>query len=204
MDAAVVGGLFALGGVVLGAGLNELSARRGRREVIAEQREQARHERELAAVELLDEALVRASLGLDRDVGESLSKRYSQAHDAWQEGWVAHSPRIRQPELLDRIQVVGTMLHEATMRGEDEQAVPRHLVARAIANARAALAHFMRGDSLPSSAFPAPDELIKLLGEGEGTKDRLGPLRAWLGEHPAPEFHPREVEPTSERPRLAP
>lgn len=205
MDVAVVGGLFALGGVVLGAGLNELSARRGRRELINEQREQARHDRELAATELLDEALVRSSLALDRDVGaEAVSTRYSEAHDAWQEGWVAHSPRIRQAELLDRVQAVGTMLHEATMRGGDESAVPRYLLARAIANARSALAHFMRGDPLPPTAFPAPDELIRLLGEGDGTEEPLGPLRAWLTDHPPPEFHLRQVEPAPEHPRLRP
>ena len=205
MDAAVVGGLFALGGVVLGAGLSELSARRGRRELIAEQREQARYDREFAAAELLDEALVRSSLALDRDVGaNSVAKRYSEAHDAWQEGWVAHSPRIRQPELLERIQAVGTMLHEATMRGGDEKGVPRYVLARAIANARSTLAHFMRGDPLPPSAFPAPDELIKLLGEGDGSEDPLGPLRAWLTDRPQAEFHVRQVEPAPEHPRLKP
>jgi hypothetical protein len=61
VDSAILGGLFALGGVVLGAGLNELSARMGRRELLAEQREHARHERELAAAEFLDASLVRVS-----------------------------------------------------------------------------------------------------------------------------------------------
>ena len=117
---------------------------------------------------------------------------------------MAHSSRIREPELLERIHVTGTILTEATMRSDDEQAVPPHVLARAIANARAALAHFMRGESLQSSAFPGQEELLKLLGEGDGTKDALGPLKTWLLKHPEPEFHPRPVEWAPERRRLAP
>ena len=200
MDPAVTGGIFAIGGVVLGAGLNELSARRGRHELLTEQREQARYERELAAAELLDAALVRVSEALDRHAaGKTLSDRYSVARDAWQEGWVAYSPRLRQSDLLDRFQAVGSLLTEATLNAHEEREVPRHYAARAIANARSALAHFMRGDPLPPAAFPPPEELIALLGQGDGTPDRFAALRTWLDEHPTPGFHARELTEAPER-----
>jgi hypothetical protein len=205
MDAAVVGGLFALGGVALGAVLSDLSSRRGRRELIAEQREQARHTRELDAAELLDQALVKVSLALDRDVTKTpVQERYSLARNAWQQGWVAHSSRIQHRELLERVEALGTLLQEATMRGEDERAVPPSVVARAIANARAGLARFMRGEPLEASAFSPQEELLALLGKGDGTADPLGPLKVWLAKHPDPDFHPPRVEPTQQRRRLAP
>jgi hypothetical protein len=57
-------------------------------------------------------------------------------------------------------------------------------------NARATLAYFMRGDEhLPPSAFPDSDTLIRLLGEGDALKDRFGPLKKWMTEHPLPDFH---------------
>jgi hypothetical protein len=203
VDSAILGGLFAPGGVVLGAGLNELSARMGRRELLAEQREHARHERELAAAEFLDAALVRVSEAVDRHVnGETLGDRYSAARDAWQEGWVAYSPRLRQPELLDRFQAVGSLLTEATLNAHGETEVPRHYIARSVANARSSLAHFMRGDPLPPTAFPSSAELVALLGQGDGTADRFAPLRGWLDGHAMPEFHPLELGKTPARRRL--
>ena len=203
MDSAILGGLFALGGVVLGAGLNEASARMGRRELLAEQREQARHERELAAAELLDATLVRVSEAVDRHVnGETLGDRYSAARDAWQEGWVAYSPRLRQPEVLDRFQAVGSLLTEATLNAHGETEVPRHYIARSVANARSSLAHFMRGDPLPPTAFPSSAELVALLGQGDGTADRFAPLRGWLDGHAMPEFHPPKLGKAPARRRL--
>jgi hypothetical protein len=43
-----------------------------------------------------------------------------------------------------------------------------------------------------TGAFPSLQELVTLLGQSDGTADRFAPLRAWLDDHPTPEFHPRE------------
>jgi hypothetical protein len=48
----------------------------------------------------------------------------------------------------------------------------------------------MRGERLRPTAFPEPDELYRLLDEGQGRVDLFGPLSAWVAEHPEPDFHP--------------
>jgi hypothetical protein len=189
VDDAVVAGLFGVGGVVLGVVLTAGVDHVARNHVSEEQREQARHARELIAAEQLDEALIRASTSLDRDTDRPLLKRYEEAHDAWEEGWVAYSPRIRQRELLDRYQVIGNILNEVLIGDRSTNHVTRRIVARAIANARSTLAHFMRGDDLPPASFPGHDELTRLLGEGDGLDDPMKPLKDWMTSHPEPRFH---------------
>jgi hypothetical protein len=139
MDPAVIGGLFGLGGVTLGAGLNYLAAKRTRAEVSADQREQARHARELVAAERLDEALVEASRALDAAHDISLEDRCRNVRLVWEEGWVRYSPRIHQAEVLARYESVGSILAEVVLGDRTAREVPRHIVARAIASARATL-----------------------------------------------------------------
>jgi hypothetical protein len=197
MNEVVVGGLFGIGGVVLGVVLGGVVDARTRKRVRAEQTEQARHARELIAAEHLDEALIAASAALDRSP-KPLEERYADARAAWEEGWVWYSPRIRQRELLDRYEAVGSILAEVVLNTRTTKDVPRHVVARAIANARSTLAHFMRGDALPSTAFPEPKELRRLLVEGEDegqNGDPTGPLKRWLAAHPLPNFHDDRAAP---------
>jgi hypothetical protein len=59
VDDVVVAGLFGVGGVVLGVVLTAGVDHVARNHVSEEQREQARHARELIAAEQLDEALIR-------------------------------------------------------------------------------------------------------------------------------------------------
>jgi hypothetical protein len=187
-DAVAVG--LSLGGVVLGAALNDLSARRGRRESHKEQREQVRRARELVAVENLDEALIGASRALDDPKRGPLAPRYVLAREALQDGWVRDSPRIGSREARDRYRVIDMFLGEVMLSEGDPPRATLYMAARAIANARATLAHLMRGDEeLPPAAFPDPDALIRLLGEGDGQDDPLKPLKDWLSDHPEPEFH---------------
>lgn len=193
MDPAIGGALIGVGGVALGVALTAVLDARTRAHVSTEQREQARHARELVAAEHLDEALIRASAALDRDRQSRLEDRYAEARSAWEEGWVAYSPRIRQHELLARYEVVGSILAEVVMGDRTAKEVPRHVVARAIGSARSTLAHFMRSDKLPAATFPEPEELRRLLGEGDAAAldkgDPLGPLKQWLSERKMPEFH---------------
>jgi hypothetical protein len=64
-DSVLVGGLFGVGGVILGARLNVLSAKSGRREARKEQREVERLTRQLAVAEQLDKALIKALARVD-------------------------------------------------------------------------------------------------------------------------------------------
>jgi hypothetical protein len=190
VNAGLTSGLFGLGGVVLGVGLNAVVAAGTRKRVTFEQWEQARHARELVAAEQLDEALIRASEALDRNTSRPLEERYADARRAWAEGWVSYSPRVRQRELLDRYEAVGSILAEVVLGDRTVKELPRHIVARALANARSTLAHFMRGeDKVPGTTFPEPAELRTLLANGDGRPDPMRPLKEWLSAHPMPEFH---------------
>ena len=181
---------------MLGVVLNTVGSTRTRKQISAEERERERRQRELQVAERLDEALVYASTALDRGVtrergAPTLEDRYQDAYDHWAEAWVAYSSRLRQPELLRRYEAIGPLLMEVVHGDRTPEEIPRHVVARAIANARVTLAYFMRGEEqLPPATFPEPDELRRLLGEGDGQIDPSRPLKQWLSEHPMPEFHP--------------
>jgi hypothetical protein len=174
---------------VLGVALTAVVDHRARRHVSEEQREQARHARELIAAEQLDQAMLNTSAALDLDSGRPLEERYIHAHTAWEEGWVAFSPRIGKREVLDRYNAVGSILKEVVHSSFTPEDVQRRTIVRAIANARSTLAHFMRGDRIPPSAFPEPEELKRLLGEGNGLDDPMKPLKDWMTNHPEPDFH---------------
>ena len=190
MDSGVTAGLFGLGGVVVGVVLTAVVDARARRHVAAEQREQARHARELVAAEQLDEALTRASIVLDaHSQTVALDERYGKVFLELTDGWVRYSPRIRQYDLRVRYSACMDIVAEVAVGDRTSVEVPRLLVARAIGNARSTVAHFMRGDALPATAFPEPDELRDLLGQGDGQHDPMGPLKARLSELPPVEFH---------------
>jgi hypothetical protein len=189
MDPVLAGGLFGVGGVILGAVLSDVSAKRGHKQARDEQRADERRAREVIVAEKLDGALVLASASVDFTSTHALVKAFQKARIAWEEAWVAYSPRISQPELLARYSAVGRILNEYAFNDTPIDSSSRRIVQRAIANARSTLAHFMRGDDLQDPAFPEGDELGRLLGEGDGTDDPMGPLKAWLATHELPEFH---------------
>lgn len=85
--------------------------------------------------------------------------------------------------------MIGNILNEVLIGDRSTNHVTRRIVARAIANARSTLAHFMRGDDLPPASFPGPDELTRLLGEGDGLDDPMKPLKDWMTSHPESRFH---------------
>jgi hypothetical protein len=190
VSSAVTSGLFALGGVVLGFGLNWLATTRTRKQVSLEERERERQQRELVIAERLDEALVRASTALDLST-KPLSERYREVRTEWENAWVSYSSRLRQPELLRRYEAIGTLLIPIIVGDLTARDIPPHVVARAIANARATLACFMRGDEqLPRTAFPEPDDVRRLIREGDSRDHRGTPLQDALSEYPEPQFHP--------------
>ena len=188
MDPAIGGALIGVGGVVFGVFLTTAIEASSRRKIATEQAEQARHARELVAAEQMDEGLIRAQEAIEVSTA-TLAESCAEAQRIWGKAWIAYSPRLRQPELLDRCQSVGSVLSEVASNDPPGGRLPRHVLARAIGNARATLGRFMRGDPLPANAFPKPEELTRLLGEGEAAGDYLGPLRAWLVARPGPDFH---------------
>ncbi len=182
---------------MLGVVLNAVGSTLTRKQISAEERERERRQRELLVAERLDEALVYASAALDRGSvtrergAPTLEDRYREAYEHWGDAWVAYSSRLRQPELLRRYETIGPLLMEVVHGDRTSKEIPRHVVARAVANARVTLAYFMRGEEqLPPATFPDPDELQSLLSEGNGQVDPSSPLKHWLGQHPMPDFHP--------------
>jgi hypothetical protein len=189
VDPAIGGALIGVGGVVFGILLTAAIEAGSRRKIATEQAEQARHTRELIAAEQMDEGLIHAQEAIEVSTAATPAESYAEAQLVWGKAWIAYSPRLRQPELLDRCQSVGSVLSEVTFNDAAGSPLPRHVIWRAIANARATLGRFMRGDPLPANAFPKAEELTRLLGEGETAGDYLGPLRTWLAAHPMPDFH---------------
>jgi hypothetical protein len=189
VDSAISGALIGVGGVVVGVFLTAAIEARSRRKIATEQAEQARHARELVAAEQMDEGLIRAQEAIEVPTAATPADNYAEAQRIWGKAWIAYSPRLRQPELLDRCQSVGSVLSEVALNDAAGGPLPRQVIWRAIANARATLGRFMRGDPLPVNAFPKSEELTRLLGEGEAAGDYLGPLRAWLAARPLPDFH---------------
>ncbi len=139
--------------------------------------------REVDAAERLDEALVKVFSAFQ---GQRDGQAHMDAFNAWSDAWVAYALRIENVELTERYRSVATMLMELIDAEQihGAQRTPTRHVVEAIRNARVALAHFIRDQGeLPPSSFPGPVELVTLLNEGEGQRDKLGPLRAWLKEH---------------------
>lgn len=174
--ATALGGLLAvLGGYLVG------------RKQESWQKEQARFERELSLVKGLDEALVDTERRiLEREPRPEDTSRWEFAHEAWEQAWVRLSPFLANQEVHDRYGAVGQILSElALYDGAARPAVQRNAVMRATRNARQAIAYFGREESLPPRCFPEPDELTRLLGEGDPDPfERKAPLAEWLKAHP--------------------
>lgn len=159
------------------------------------QRDRAKFERELSIVRSLDEALVETELRImNKGVPEG-GDRWEPAHGEWEQAWVRVSPFLANAELKDRYQAVGTILTDLVMYdGKARMAHQRNVALRATLNARQGIAYFGREEDLPSPCFPSPEDLTRLLGEGD--PDPLlpdAPLRKWLKEHPVPPWHPERA-----------
>lgn len=151
------------------------------------QKEHARFERELSLVKGLDEALVDTERRiLEREPRPKDTSRWGFAHEAWEQAWVRLSPFLANQEVHDRYEAVGRILSELVLYdGAARPAVQRNAVMRATRNARQAIAYFGREESLPPRCFPEPDELTRLLGEGDPDPfERKAPLAEWLKDHP--------------------
>ena len=191
---AVVAGVFGVGGIVIGAVLNDVSAKRGRREAHAEQRADQRLARELAVAEKLDNALLNATRLVERTPPQELASAIKEAHESWVDAWVAFSPRIRQWPLVDRYVAVGNVLltYEQIKRPLDSE--DQDVMVRAIRNARWALAYFMRGDGVePARMFPSESEVRRLIATGTKAGDPAGLLRNWVRDNEEPEFRPETL-----------
>lgn len=78
--------------------------------------------------------------------------------------------------------------------GNARPAQQKRIALRATLNARQVIAYFSREEDPPPPCFPPPDELSRLLGEGDS--DPLlpdAPLQQWLNEHPMPDWHPERA-----------
>jgi truncated hemoglobin YjbI len=118
--------LIAVGGTILGVllgwALQWWSGKRARTEDREERRDWARHEREIAAAEHLDEALVRVFAAFQ---GKPDPDTLLQAFSDWSDGWVAYAGRLGDPELRERHRSVATMLLQ-TIDAEADQPSRRH------------------------------------------------------------------------------
>jgi hypothetical protein len=190
VDSAVGSALIGVGGVVVGVALTAVVDWWTREKVASEQAEQARYARELVAAEGIDEGFIRAQEALEaRMSSKDPGERYGAASEECGKAWVAYGPRLRRAELRDRVEAVKIILNEAALGGGAEQTIPSRIVMQAIANARATLGRFMRGDRLPANAFPPPTSIRTMLNEGEAQGHLTKPLEEWLKVHPQPDFH---------------
>jgi len=188
----LVGGVLAiLGGYLVG-----LKQRSWQKEQALFERdlakEQAQFERELSITRALDGSLVEAErriLGRGVPEGES---NWEMAHREWEEAWVRVSPLLINRSVKDRYESAGRMLTELVLYdGDARPAQQRRIALRGTLNARQVIAYFSREDDPPPPCFPDPDELTRLLGEGD--PDPLWPdqpLQLWLNENPVPDWHP--------------
>jgi hypothetical protein len=174
--ATAMGGFLAiLGGYLVG------------RKQYSWQKEQARFERELSLVKGLDEALVETERRiLEREPRPEDTSRWAFALEAWEQAWVRLSPFLANQEVHDRYEAVGRILSELAMYdGAARPAFQRNAVMQATLNARQAIAYFGREEVLAPRCFPQPDELTRLLGEGDPDPfDRRAPFAKWLKDHP--------------------
>jgi len=194
--ATALGGLLAiLGGYLVG-----LKQRAWQKEQAVFERdlakEQAQFERELSITKALDQSLVEAERRiLGRGVSEGESN-WQLAHQEWEEAWVRVSPLLLNRSVKERYESVGRMLTELVLYdGNARPAQQKRIALRATLNARQVIAYFSREEEPPPPCFPAPDELTRLLGEGD--PDALlpdQPLQQWLKERPVPDWHPEAEE----------
>jgi hypothetical protein len=176
------------GGTAIGFVLSELSSRLGRRDERTYQRAERTRERQLEAVEVLDNALRAAKwqLPMSGGEGESSRKAVFDAHDAWQDGSFRAAGLLRDDELVDRYQAAGWALLSALLdEGRTEEGGDLWVVSAAIDNAREGFAAFLLDETLPPASFPPLAE-AKRLAPFKRTSRDYDALHAWLLTHPTP------------------
>lgn len=181
-------------GAVLGSLLTFVSSYLLGRQEHSWQADRARFERELLIVKSLDEALVEIELHtLNRGVPEGESP-VGAAQAAWERAWFRMSPFLINLDLKGRYEAVGRILSELVMYDGDARPGRRKtLVLRATLSARQGIAFFGREEQLPPRCFPLPDELTRLLEEGDPDPLLPGaPLHEWLTDNPVPSWHPEK------------
>ena len=152
------------------------------------QRRERAVEREMQAVEVLDDALREAKWRLPMSSGEGETSKTAifAAHDAWQDGYFRAAGLIRDDELIERYQAAGWALLSALL---DEGRVPGGadlwIVGRAIDSARGGFAAFLLGEPLPPATFPAKAEAKALARMTPKGRDYEA-LSQWFLEHPDP------------------
>jgi hypothetical protein len=117
----------------------------------------------------LDEALVETERRiLEREPRPEDTSRWAFALEAWEQAWVRLSPFLANQEVHDRYEAVGRILSELTMYdGAARPGFQRNAVMQATLNARQAIAYFGREEAIAPQCFPKPEELTRLLGEGD-------------------------------------
>lgn len=181
--------------VFVGAVLGYLASTLGRRSERSWQTKRDEYASQTLVVKPLDEALVLAQMRIQNvDVPDGES-RWAAAHRAWEDGRVRLTPHLTDGELEARYHAVGTILKELEDHDSMGTEIPRSAMVtvamRAIANARCALAYWMRGDPLPPRSFPDSQKTLELLGQGDPQPLAAdAPLRTWLREHEQPPWRP--------------
>lgn len=175
------------GGAALGFALSQVSSILARREERAYDRRQRSREREMQAVEVLDDALREAKWRLPMSGGTDESKKaVFDAHDAWQDGYFRAAGLLRDDELDERYRAAGWALLSALLdEGRDPGGADLWIVASAIDNARRGFAAFLLGEPLPAASFPTKAEAGRLAPAKPGGRDYTA-LHEWLIEHPEP------------------
>ncbi len=155
-------------------------------------REQAQFERELIVTKSLDESLVETERRIQGKGVPPGEAKWDVAKEEWEKAWVRASPLLMNRAVKNRYEAAGRILDELILyEGQARSAQQNRIALRATLNARQGIAYFGREEALPPACFPDPDELTRLLGEGD--PDPLlpdSPLRQWLDAHPEPDWHP--------------
>jgi hypothetical protein len=152
-------------------------------------REAVRYARELETLAQIDEALVDVQVAIEGAARSYDEDAYKMAYNLWQRAWVRLTSPVADVELLDRLQVIGSLLSEVVLSDRTPRQVRPWLVQRSVTSARAAIGHAMRGEALPAPAFPGTEELRELLGKGDSEKDPIAPLRQRVADLGTPVFH---------------
>jgi hypothetical protein len=178
---AVIGAVLAFGA--------SLVLRRGERQW---QLSRDRFAQQIEVIKPLDDALVEAQRKISDARGAEAGPDWSSAHDSWENVWVRLTPHLTDAEVEARFEAVGTILKELMLADlQPRRGSAVMVVMRAIANARLALAYWLRGDALPAASFPSPKQTIELLGQGDPEPFAAGSaLRRWLEQHEQPPWRP--------------
>lgn len=107
------------------------------------------------------------------------------AHEVWQEGWFRVGRMVRDEDLLDRYRTTGWVLMTALFDEQRGKASDTWVAVRAINNARAGFAAFMRDEPVPDPTFPSRDEARRLTKLSQDGHD-FSALHEWLEQHPDP------------------